>query len=152
MILYDYKTVAAPRRAGKFRGVAKGPDAFARTLEEAIAAEAAAGWEYLRAENLPCEERPGFLARRATVFHSVLIFRRPKPGQEAPTYVGGAGYAPGGFAEDEPPAFRRAPAPAPAQPASPDAGMMRLDPAMRQPAAAAPEAPAPESRLGPAER
>ena len=145
MILYDYKTVAAPRRAGKFKGVPKGPDAFARTLEEAISAEAASGWEYLRAENLPCEERPGFLARRSTVFHSVLIFRRPKPGQDAPTPVGG------GFAEDEPPAFRRASAPA-AAPASPDAALMRLDPVMRQPDDDAPQAEAPGARLGPAER
>ena len=42
---YDYKTVAAPRRSGKFKGI-KGPDAFARTIEEAISAEAGAGWEY----------------------------------------------------------------------------------------------------------
>ncbi len=127
---YDYKTVAAPRRPGKFKG-AKGADAFARTLEEAISAEASAGWEYLRAENLPCEEKPGFFSRRHTIFHSVLIFRREK---------GIARMAP--VEEEEEPALARRACPDPEaprfrdEPASQPAAdrsepLLRLDPAMQ---------------------
>src|SRR5690606_33864208 len=36
---------------------------------------AQAGWEYVRAETLPCEERSG-LTSRTTVYHNVLVFRR----------------------------------------------------------------------------
>lgn len=38
---------------------------------------AAEGWEYVRAETLPSEERSG-LAGRNTVYHNVLVFRRER--------------------------------------------------------------------------
>ncbi|MDF2231982.1 hypothetical protein P2H44_05400 [Albimonas sp. CAU 1670] len=158
MSAYEYKTVAAPRRAGRYRGVAKGPDSFARTLEEALADEAVDGWEFLRAENLPCEEKRGWLSRRETVFHAVLVFRRMRE-QVRPVAAPGAArdWSDPGF--DEPsPAFQRPP---PAQPqahpqpqaqthaqapvADPDAALMRLEPEMRDPTGDAP-------RLGPADR
>ena len=37
----------------------------------------AAGWEYIRTDTLPAEERRG-LVFRSTVQHTMLIFRRPK--------------------------------------------------------------------------
>ena len=43
---------------------------------------AANGWEYVRAETLPCEERSG-LTGRTTVYHNVLVFRRPLEAAEA---------------------------------------------------------------------
>ncbi|MGM0586362.1 MAG: DUF4177 domain-containing protein [Pseudomonadota bacterium] len=86
MPAYDYKAVPAPRRPGRFPGVPRGAESFARTLEEAIAEQAAQGWEYLRAETLPSEERAGWLSRRTTVIHSILIFRRPRAeAAQAPT-------------------------------------------------------------------
>ncbi len=36
----------------------------------------AEGWEYVRADVLPSEERSG-LTGRTTVYHNVLVFRRP---------------------------------------------------------------------------
>jgi len=148
MSAYEYKTVAAPRRAGRYRGVAKGPESFARTIEETLSAEAVDGWEFLRAENLPCEEKHGWLSRRETVFHSVLVFRRVR--EQVRPVAPARDWAEPGFAEPAP-AFQRAPA-APAAPAAsqgvaadPDAAMMRLEPDMREPAAEGP-------RLGPADR
>ena len=157
MSAYEYKTVAAPRRAGRYRGVAKGPDSFARTIEETLTNEAIDGWEFQRAENLPCEEKHGWLSRRETVFHSVLVFRRARvEARPAPAHPADD-WAEPGFAEPAPTFQRSSPAPAPQAPraapaaghravADPDAAMMRLQPEMRQPAAED------EPRLGPADR
>ena len=74
MSRYEYKVVPAPRTPTKVRGV-RGDDArFAFTLEEAINTSAADGWEFLRAETLPCEHR-GWFSRR-TDERTLLIFRR----------------------------------------------------------------------------
>jgi hypothetical protein len=71
---YEYKVVPAPRTPAKVRGV-KGDDArFALTIEEAINASAADGWEFVRAETLPCEHRGWF--RRSTDEQTLLVFRR----------------------------------------------------------------------------
>ena len=40
------------------------------------------GWEYLRAETLPCEERAGFTKTRI-VEQTMLVFRRPLSGSAA---------------------------------------------------------------------
>lgn len=72
---YEYKVVPAPRRGQKAKG-AKGTDErFALTLQTVMNDLAAKGWEYLRAETLPSEERSG-LTGRTTVEQSVLVFRR----------------------------------------------------------------------------
>ncbi|MDT9702510.1 hypothetical protein, partial [Streptomyces sp. P17] len=48
---------------------------FAFTLTGVLNDMASEGWEYLRAETLPSEERSG-LTSRTTVWHNVLVFRR----------------------------------------------------------------------------
>jgi hypothetical protein len=83
MTEHEYKTVAAPRRARKLKGMRPGADAFAQTIQAVLNEEAAAGWEYLRAESLPCDEKPGFFGCRQEVLHSVLIFRRAIPARDA---------------------------------------------------------------------
>lgn len=76
MTQYTYRIVPAPAKAPRASGV-KGTEArFARGLEVAINALAADGWEYLRADTLPSEERAGLIGSR-TVNRSVLVFRRP---------------------------------------------------------------------------
>lgn len=76
MTQYTYKIVPAPAKAPKASGV-KGTEArFARGLEVALNALAADGWEYLRADTLPSQERAGLTGTR-TVNRSVLVFRRP---------------------------------------------------------------------------
>jgi hypothetical protein len=72
---FEYKVVPAPTRGKKARGVKTAADRFAKALAEAINTEAAEGWEYLRTDTLPSEERQG-LTGRTTVFQNMLVFRR----------------------------------------------------------------------------
>ena len=79
MTRYTYKVIPAPAKGRKAPGV-KGAEArFAYGLEEAINEMAAQGWEYLRADILPSEERQG-LTSTATIYRSVLVFRREARG------------------------------------------------------------------------
>lgn len=78
---YEYRVVPAPKKAKKSRG-AKGPEArFARTVEAQMNDMAVDGWEFLRSETLPSEERSG-LTSSHTVWRTVLIYRRPRDGAE----------------------------------------------------------------------
>ncbi len=75
MSTFEYKVVPAPRRGEKARGV-KGTEAmFAHALETRMNALGAQGWEYLRTDTLPCEERQG-LTGRTTTYQNMLVFRR----------------------------------------------------------------------------
>ncbi|MDA7428669.1 DUF4177 domain-containing protein [Primorskyibacter aestuariivivens] len=77
MTRYEYKVVPAPDRGIKARGV-KGPEGrFAHALEVLMNDMGAEGWDYLRAETLPSEERQG-LSGRTTVYRNMLVFRRPR--------------------------------------------------------------------------
>ena len=75
MARYEYKVVAAPKKAKAFKGVRAHEDQFACVLAEVMNEMATRDWEYLRAESLPCEERTG-LTSRVECYQSVLIFRR----------------------------------------------------------------------------
>jgi hypothetical protein len=74
MPFYEYKVVPAPEKAPKVRGL-KGPAKFAHALETLMNGLAQDGWEYVRAETLPDEERRG-LTGRVEVVRNVLVFRR----------------------------------------------------------------------------
>lgn len=79
---YEYKVVPAPTRGQKAKGI-KGPDGrFANALEIEMNRLGAEGWEYLRADTLPHEERSG-LTGSNTSYRSVLVFRRAKTGDVA---------------------------------------------------------------------
>lgn len=73
---YEYKIIPAPMRGVKARGLKSNEDRFAYSLELAVNELAAKGWEYLRAETLPCEERRGLTGRVTTIHQSMLVFRR----------------------------------------------------------------------------
>jgi len=75
MARYEYKVVAAPRKAKSFKGVRAHEDQFAEVLAEVMNKMAREDWQYLRAESLPCEERSG-LTSRVEGYQSVLVFRR----------------------------------------------------------------------------
>ena len=78
---YEYKIVPAPRKGEKAKGV-KTPEArFAHAVETAINALASEGWEYLRADFLPCDERSG-LTGSTTQWRNLLVFRRPTGGAD----------------------------------------------------------------------
>ena len=86
MPAYEYRVVPAPRTATKEKG-AKTTDArFAVTLTRLMNELGAEGWEYQRAETLPCDERRGLTGRVETTQH-VLVFRREReaPAQRAPS-------------------------------------------------------------------
>lgn len=72
---YEYKVVPAPAKPRKTPKI-KGAEAkFAHSLEATMNDYAAEGWEYLRADILPSEERRGFRSSQ-TVYRTVLVFRR----------------------------------------------------------------------------
>ena len=73
---YEYKVVPAPRNGIRVKGV-KGPAAkFAAALEASMNSLATEGWEYVRAETLPADERQGLTRRKTETTQHVLIFRR----------------------------------------------------------------------------
>ncbi|MFQ1699798.1 DUF4177 domain-containing protein [Loktanella agnita] len=80
---YEYKVVPAPVRGLKGKGVRSTEDRFANALETAMNELAADGWEYIRADTLPCEQREG-LVGKTTVFQNMLVFRRAKLADTAP--------------------------------------------------------------------
>lgn len=74
---YEYKVVPAPVRGLKAKGRKTPQDRFAHALELAMNDLAGDGWEYIRAETLPSEQREGFMSK-TTVFQNLLVFRRIK--------------------------------------------------------------------------
>jgi hypothetical protein len=79
---YEYKVVPAPTRGLKARGVKTAEDRFAHALESAINELAASGWEYLRTDTLPSEQREGLMGK-TTVYQNMLVFRRAKKSTQA---------------------------------------------------------------------
>ncbi|KGJ03612.1 hypothetical protein SAMN04487972_11946 [Paracoccus halophilus] len=86
MSSYEYTVIPAPARGEKVRNAKTGIERFAVTLSETLNEMARNGWEYVRAETLPSEERSG-LTSRSTVYHNILVFRRAleaQPAQDRP--------------------------------------------------------------------
>ena len=87
MPIYEYKVIPAPRRGEKTRGAKTTADRFAHALTQVMNELGRDGWEYLRADTLPCEERVG-LTGKSTAFQNMLVFRRAlgaeTPRTEAP--------------------------------------------------------------------
>jgi hypothetical protein len=73
---YEYRVIAAPARGAKVKGLKTPEERFASTLASVLNAQAREGWEFVRTETLPSEERQGLTGTR-TVFHNMLVFRRP---------------------------------------------------------------------------
>lgn len=75
MTRHEYTVIPAPSRADKIKGARTPADRFSATLAQVLNDMAREGWDYVRAETLPSEERSG-LTSRNTVWNNVLIFRR----------------------------------------------------------------------------
>ena len=73
---FEYKVVPAPRRGEKSKAAKTVPERFAFALTGLMNALGREGWEYLRADTLPCEERAGLTGTK-TQFQNMLVFRRP---------------------------------------------------------------------------
>lgn len=76
--MYEYKAVPAPERTPRVRGLKTTGERFAHMLTETLNGLAGEGWEFLRAETLPCVERKGLMGSAAST-QVVLIFRRELP-------------------------------------------------------------------------
>jgi hypothetical protein len=72
---FEYKVVPAPRRGEKARGVKSTEDRFALALTSLMNQMGAEGWDYVRADALPCDERVGLTGTKTT-FQNMLVFRR----------------------------------------------------------------------------
>lgn len=90
---YEYQVMPAPSRAPKIRGMKAAPDRFARSLTELMNEAAAEGWEYVRTDVLPLEEKAGLTRKTVTSFQNLMVFRRavqeraeaaPEPARAAP--------------------------------------------------------------------
>lgn len=75
MSRFEYKVVPAPSKGAKAKGVKSAEARFSLTVEATLNDLATQGWEYVRAELLPSEERSG-LTGSTTNWRNVLIFRR----------------------------------------------------------------------------
>jgi hypothetical protein len=72
---FEFKVIPAPKRGEKARGVKTTEERFALALTTLMNQLGAEGWDYVRADALPCEERVGFTGSKTT-FQNVLVFRR----------------------------------------------------------------------------
>ncbi len=72
---FEFKVIPAPTRGEKARGVKTTEERFALALTTLMNQMGADGWDYVRADALPCEERVGFTGTKTT-FQNVLVFRR----------------------------------------------------------------------------
>jgi len=79
---FEYKVIPAPKRGEKLRGVKTTEDRFALTLTQLMNSLGADGWEYVRADTLPCDERAGLTGTKTT-YQNMLVFRRPLAESEA---------------------------------------------------------------------
>lgn len=73
--MFEYKVVPAPKRGLKGKGVKGNEGRFANALQTVMNELGKDGWEYLRTDTLPAEEREGLMGR-TTVFQNMLVFRR----------------------------------------------------------------------------
>lgn len=86
MPIYEYKVIPAPRRGEKAKGAKTTAERFAHALTQVMNTMGREGWEYLRADTLPCDERVG-LTGKTTAFQNMLVFRRALPAGEQPLGV-----------------------------------------------------------------
>lgn len=73
---YEYKAVGAPEKGRKRRGAKTRSDRVAAALEDILQVEATDGWEYLRTDLIPVEERSGWFGRGQEAHRAVMVFRR----------------------------------------------------------------------------
>ena len=79
---FEFKVVPAPKRGEKSRAAKKTEDRFALALTQLMNSLGAEGWDYVRADTLPCDERSGLTGTKTT-YQNMLVFRRPVAEAEA---------------------------------------------------------------------
>jgi hypothetical protein len=92
---FEYRVIPAPRRGEKSRAARTTEDRFALAMTNLMNQMGADGWDYVRADVLPCDERVGLTGSKTT-FQNMLVFRRVIEAEVAMT-------APRGTLTAEPP-------------------------------------------------
>lgn len=72
---YEYQVVPAPKKGEKAKAAKTTADRFAVALTNIMNQMGMNGWDYIRADTLPCEERVGLTGTKS-VFQNMLVFRR----------------------------------------------------------------------------
>jgi hypothetical protein len=72
---FEYQVVPAPKKGEKSKTAKTTADRFAVALTNLMNKMGADGWDYQRADTLPCEERVGLTGSKIA-FQNMLIFRR----------------------------------------------------------------------------
>lgn len=75
MPTFEYKVVPAPKKGLKAKGARTTDERFANAFATLMNELGREGWEYLRAETLPCDERSTF-GSKSTNYQNILVFRR----------------------------------------------------------------------------
>ncbi|MEL6639853.1 MAG: DUF4177 domain-containing protein [Pseudomonadota bacterium] len=86
MQAFEYVVVPAPKKGLKAKGKRSAEDRFANALETIMNEKGAEGWEYVRTDTLPADERQGLTGSK-TVYQNMMVFRRalaPTAAPEAP--------------------------------------------------------------------
>ena len=83
---YEFKVIPAPRKGEKARGVKTVEDRFALALTQAMNEMGRDGWDYVRSDSLPVDERVGFTGTK-TSFQNMLVFRRELETEQVVTPV-----------------------------------------------------------------
>ena len=86
MSQFEYSVIPAPLRGEKAKDAKTPADRYSVALTAELNRMAKDGWEYVRADVLPSEERSG-LTGRSTVYHNLLVFRRTVAAPAAGTMV-----------------------------------------------------------------
>lgn len=73
---FQYKVLPAPKRGEKAKGAKTTEERFALALTQMMNELGAEGWDYVRADTLPCDERVGLTGTKTT-YQNMLVFRRP---------------------------------------------------------------------------
>jgi len=77
MTEYEYKVLPAPEKPLRYKGIARGDDAFAVTLSEILNDQGKEGWVYLRTEKVT-ERRGVWPLRHRRVVREMIVFQRVK--------------------------------------------------------------------------
>ncbi|MDO6589067.1 MULTISPECIES: DUF4177 domain-containing protein [Rhodobacterales] len=81
---YEYMVVPAPTRGIKAKGARTAEERFAIALETKMNKMSNDGWDYMRTDTLPAEQREGLMGK-TTVYQNMLVFRRAKKAQRPAT-------------------------------------------------------------------
>lgn len=81
---YEYMVIPAPTRGIKAKGAKTAEERFAIALETKMNKMANDGWDYVRTDTLPSEQREGLMGK-TTVYQNMMVFRRAKKAQRPVT-------------------------------------------------------------------